>query len=296
VLVVFLGVAATRLAQNGVRPEGRHGRTGPATSARIVSLAPSVTEIVFALQSERKLVGVTRYCEYPPEAKLIAQVGGYLDPSFEAIVRLKPDLVIITSGNNDHAKRLGDLGIEVLTVDHNTIAGIVGSVGVIGSRLGAGSRAKEVTDDIGRRIEAVRARTRGLERPKVLLCVGRSIGSGSGEIYVAGRRNFYDEMIEIAGGVNAFDSMTPATPSLSEEGVARLGPDVILDLAPKKDSTEAEAAVRAWDSMRQVAAVRNKRVYALTGDYVVSPGPRFIITLEDAARAIHPELDWSVTP
>lgn len=290
VILVCAGIYAARQAQTYF---GNHPVQQSAGVKRIVSLAPSVTETVFALGAGDRLVGVTRYCDYPPEAKKIAKVGGYIDPSFEAIARLKPDIVIVTTGNNDNAKKLGELGIRVLEVDHNTIEGIIDSIDETGHAVGADKKADEMVSDIRGRIDEVKRRTNGLKRPSVMISIGRSMGGGVGEIYAAGKDNFYDEIIGIAGGRNAYDSKIAKTPSLSGEGVTRLNPDIIIDLAPDKDSKEAEKSINEWNTLPHVSAVKNKRVYALTGDYVVVPGPRFIDILEDAAKVIHPEVDWN---
>lgn len=291
VTVLFAGIYAAKRAQI---VSGRHASHQSALVSRVVSLAPSITETIFALGAQAKLVGVTRYCVFPPEATKIAQVGGYLDPSFEAIVRLKPDIVIVTAGNNETRQKLEELGLRVLTVDHNTISGIIDSISRIGQSVGAGKEAERIGADIRRRINAVKSRTIGLKRPTVMISIGRSMGGGIGEIYIAGKDNFYDEIIELAGGTNAYDSRISKTPSVSGEGVTRLNPDIIIELAPDKHKDEAEKSLSQWNRLSQVTAVKNKRVQALTGDYVVIPGPRFVTILEDAARIIHPEVDWSI--
>ena len=288
--LVFGGIYAARLAQTAF---GNCALHQSASVNRIVSLAPSVTETVFALGACDKLVGVTRYCDYPLAAKKIAKIGGYIDPSFEAIVRLKPDIVIITTGNSHTAKKLGELGLNVLMVDHNTVSGIIDSITRIGHTVGAETKADEIISDIRKRIEDVKQRTGGLKRPSVIISIGRSMGSGIGEIYVAGKDNIYDEIIGIIGGRNAYDSEIFKTPSLSGEGITRLNPDVIIDLAPDKQKKDVEKSISEWNMLSNVSAVKNKSVYALAGDYVVIPGPRFINTLEDAAKVVHPEADWS---
>ncbi|MEN6355542.1 MAG: cobalamin-binding protein [Armatimonadota bacterium] len=290
IVLVCVGMYAARQAQVDF---GHHLTRQAAAVNRIVSLAPSITETVFALGAGDRLVGVTRYCCYPPEAKKIAKIGGYIDPNFEAIVRLKPDLVIVTVENKESAKKLTDLGLRVLTVNQNTIPGIIASITKIGHTIGADDRANKLVSGIQGRIDEVKRRTKGLNRPSVLISIGRSMGGGVSEIYVAGKNNFYDEIIGIAGGRNAYDSNIAKTPALSGEGITRLNPDIIIDLAPGKGKNRIEKSVGEWNTLSHVSAVKNNRVYTLTSDYVVVPGPRFIETLEDIARAIHPEIEWS---
>ncbi len=258
-----------------------------ASVRRIVSLAPSVTQTLFALGAGDKLVGVTRYCTCPPSAR-IARIGGFLDPNFEAIVRLKPDIVILTVGNQDTARKLNELGLRVLPVNQDTVSEIIDSVIEIGHAVGAEKSAERLVRDIRARIDKVKRRTRGLNRPSVLISIGRSLGGGAGEIYVEGRGNFYDEIISIAGGRNAYQGKIINIPCLSLEGIARLNPDIIIDLAPNNEAEDAGRRLDEWSAMSQVPAVKNRRVYTLSGDYVLVPGPRFVETLEDAARVIHP--------
>lgn len=290
IALILGGIYTARRAQTAFGSRASHKSV---IVCRVVSLAPSITETVFALGKGNKLVGVTRYCDYPSAAKKIAKIGGYIDPSFEAIVRLKPDLVIVTIENKETVKKLRELGLQVLVVDQNTISGIIGSIKKIGHAVDADGRAGEIVSDITRRIDDVKKHTKGLNRPSVMISIGRSMGGGVDEIYVAGKDNFYDEIICIAGGRNAYDSRIAKTPALSGEGITRLNPDVIIDLEPGRQKKEADKSISEWSILPHVSAVKSKRVYVLTGRYVVVPGPRFINPLEDAAKIIHPEVDWS---
>lgn len=293
VVALLLAIAGAYMAKSAYTGFANQPLHHGSQLNRIVSLSPSVTETVFALGAGDRLVGVSRYCEYPPKAKSIDKVGGYIDPNFEAIVRLKPDIVIITSGNNENAQRIEELGIKVMSVDNNTISGIVESIEEIGKALGADKIADELIKDIQNRITQIKRKTENLDKPTVLISIGRSMGGGLNEVYVAGENNFYEEIISISGGKNAYSSKIAKTPALSGEGITRINPDVIIDLAPNLEGEDLKNVTKDWLNLPHVSAVKNNRVYELTGDYVVIPGPRFIKTLEDVAKSIHPDVNWS---
>lgn len=287
ILVLLLcGACGSREAQNPAKAV-----LSPAK--RVVSLAPSITETIFALGGGDRLVGVTRYCFYPQEARKISKIGGYIDPSFEAILRLRPDLVVVTVENHEVSAKLNGLGLKTLVVNQNTISGILKSVTQIGGALGEEERARKIVSRIKDGIERVRRRTEGLRRPRVLLSMGRAMGADVNEVYAAREGTFYDEIIGIAGGVNVCRGDAVKTPLLSAEGMIRLNPEVILDLAPERSESEASRIQADWKAFFHISAVRNRRVYALTGDYMVVPGTRLLNILEDVAKAVHPEVDWS---
>ena len=257
---------------------------------RIVSLAPSVTETLFALGLGDRVVGVTRYCRFPPEALTKAKVGGYYDPNYEEIVRLRPDLVIMLAEHEAPKKHLQSLQLATLAVSHGKIAEIIRSITIIGERCGAGEKAGEIVADINRRIEKIKTRTRGLPRPRVLVSVGHGMGSSS-DLCVAGRNTYYEEILLLAGGVNAIENKTVSFPLVSAEGIYQINPQVIIDLLPEtgEKGRYRETILAEWNKISAVDAVRNKRVYLVAQDYAFIPGPRFIAFLEAIALALHPE-------
>lgn len=300
-LVAFGGsyLARKALTDRNSAPELSDGAAPSPVAApspeRIISLAPSVTEVLFALGLGDRVCGVTRYCTYPPEAAAKAEIGGFFDPNYEAIVALEPDLAVLFPVHGEIQDRLHDLGIETLIVDHRTLEGILDSIRIAGRACGASERAEELLAGIQSRIERITEKTQGLERPRVLLSAGRNLGSGRlEEVYAAGKHMWYDDLIAYAGGVNAFEDETVQFPSLSGEGLLWLDPDVIIEMAPDLDNKPygRQDLIDEWSTLDDLAAVRSHRVHVLGGDYVTIPGPRFIRTLEDMAEAIHPELDW----
>ena len=260
---------------------------------RIVSLAPSITELLFALGVGDRVVGATRYCNYPPEARDLPRLGGYLDPNYEAMLRLQPDLVVTVEEHVDAQERLGAFGIATARVNHKTIPGIIASMRSLGEVCGVPARGDSLASAIERRVDEITAATEGKERPSVLLAVGRNLGSADLEdVYVAAEDGFYSDLIRMAGGRNAYPGGPIRFPVVSEEGIMRLNPDIIIDLVADLDEhgLEAEAVRSQWGSLNGVRAVERGDVYVLTGDYVVIPGPRFPLLLEDLVRIIHPEL------
>jgi len=265
------------------------------SSERIVSLSPSVTETLFELGLGDRVVGVTSFCKYPEEALNLPKVGAYLDPNYEAIVALTPDLVILRKEFEEAKMQLEDLGIRSLTVDHNHIEGILDSFTAIGKQCGTEPRAREVVEDLRDRITRIQEATIGLPKPKVMVSVEREMGTGSIKgVYVAGRDGFYDKMIRTAGGVSVFEDTGIPFPNVSMESIMRADPEIIVDIVPDHEQRDLDEAAmkRDWRKLSEVAAVKNGRVYVLTQDFMVIPGPRFILVIEEFARIIHPEIEW----
>ena len=259
---------------------------------RIVSLAPSITEILFALGEGDRVVGVTRYCDYPPEAAKVAKVGGYMDPSYELIVALKPDVVILLDSHGDAIAQLGRVGVRTLSVPHKTIGDIQEAILKIGEACRATAKAEQMVNEMRTRHEKVRRAVAGRDHPSVLICIGRDTDSGQlGGMYMAGRKGFYDEIIEVAGGVNAYTDERVAYPQLSAESVIEIDPEVIVDLAShiKPGAKTPEEMVRQWAPLRMVKAVRNGRVHVIVGTHALRPGPRYVGFLEELAHLLHPE-------
>lgn len=264
-------------------------RLPKAGQARLVSLAPSTTEVLFALGLGDRVVGVTRYCQFPPEARTKPQMGGYYDPNYEAVVKARPDLVVTLPEHEEVRKELKKLGLNALTVDHGSVGRILDSIMTIGAACGASERARRLRSELEERIRRVGVRTSGRPRPRVLVSVGRMAGDDAmTRITACGRGGFYDDLIGLAGGVNAFErEMT--FPALSPEGLLAANPDVIIDMWPdlKEKGFDPETVRRQWKKLPGVTA----RVHIVGESYAVVPGPRVVLLLEEMARAIHPEVD-----
>jgi iron complex transport system substrate-binding protein len=248
---------------------------------RIVSMAPNITETIYALGLGDKLVGATTFCTYPDAARKIPRIGGFGQFNFEAIVSLKPDLVVLHHEYAAEQERLNSLGIPYLETGSYFIADIIESIRAIGSACGAEQAAKDLVDQLNTRISNLRENM--ANPPAVLITFAGSAGEGIEQIHAFGTECIHNELLEIAGGKNVVKGTLPYS-ILSREAVLRLNPDIIIQLDPGGKPMEAPS--HAWKEMATVGAVENNRVYQLTGDYTCIPGPRFIQTLEDFSRII----------
>jgi len=258
-------------------------------------MAPSVTEILFALDLGDRVVGVTRYCDFPAQARSRPRVGGYLDPNYEAIVRLQPDIVFLIQDHQDVASRLAALGVRSHLVDHHDVGGILASIETIADTCAVLPAGFLLVGRIEDALGAVRTRVHGRKPPRAVVVVGREAGGGRvGTLWVAGPGSFYNDVLTMAGGLNACGPSAVAYPELSREGLAHLDPDVILDIVPGVERSGLEpAAVRAeWDGLGELRAVRNDTVHVLGAEVLEIPGPRIAETVEAVARVLHPDADW----
>jgi iron complex transport system substrate-binding protein len=262
---------------------------------RIVSMAPSITETLYALGLGERVVGVTWDCRYPPEVVDKTRIGGCYDPNFETILALKPDLVILSEEHEQALSAFEKLEIETLVVSHKTIEGVIDSFRTIGRVCGKGAEGRRMAYGYENRLGRIHDRTRLLTRPRVLLALNRVVGRGHlDNVCIAGADNYLNRIIELAGGENACQEAGDRYPIVSPEGIVCLNPEVIVDVTPRRSLKQSgnEALVADWSELKQLGAVRSGRVVVLDEDYAVVPGPRFIGLIEDLARAIHPEVKW----
>jgi len=265
------------------------------TYNRIISLSPNITEILFELGLENKIVGVTNYCTYPEAAKKIAKIGGYFDPNFEAIISLKPDLVFILPEQENVKGFISELNLQYLIINNKTVSDIFSGIKTIGDTFGKAIHAENLLLNLKSRLEIIKEKTKSLDRPGVLISVGRALGTGGlADVYAAGKGTYFDELIQLAGAKNVVEINNIAYPLLSAEGIIHLNPDIIVDFATdfEKQNLDKSQVVKDWESVPYVNAVKSQRIYVRGQSYAVIPGPRFIFLLEDMAQIFHPEINW----
>lgn len=263
--------------------------------SRIVSLVPSVTEMLFAIGAGPRVVGVSSFDDYPPAVAGIAKVGGLIDPDVERLLSLAPDLVVVYTTQTDLRTQLDRAGIGQFLYTNTSLPGVSTMMRELGTRLGLASQSARAADEFERRLDSIRDRVAGRARPRVLLVYGhdpRSLRS----VNASGRAGFHHEMLEVAGAVNVLGDIDRTTIQMTTEEILRLGPDVIIDLhygnAVPSD-LDAEDAI--WGRLSAVPAVRTGRVHVLAGDEFVVPGPRLAAATEQLARALHPEAFTNAT-
>ncbi len=267
----------------------------PSVPTRIISIAPSITEMAFAIGLGDNIVGVSDYCDYPAEVETLPKVGGFINPNIEAIVSLKPDLVMLHSSNTKLISKLDQLGIKSLATDSSNLATIKASILSMGDYTKRHQQAQNVIDKMERQIALIHDKIKGLPAPSVLLVMGHSKNSGKkSTIFVAGQTDFYNDLITLAGGKNAFKNKSLKIGTLSTEGILTLNPDIIIDVFPEPDdhNYDIEKVKQQWQSLSQVNAVKNDRVYIIEEDYATIPGPRLYLLLAQIAKLFHPELNW----
>lgn len=254
---------------------------------RIVSLAPSNTEIMFFLGLGNRVVADTTYCDYPEEAKHCTKVGGFNDPSLEKIVMLKPDLVLATDIHKEMIKGLEEAGLNVIVLNSDTIAGIFDDIRLVGRVMGIEDKAIDMTKDLQDRVNAVTQKVLEVpedQKPYVYYEMWYE------PLMSVGRDNRIGQMIRMAGGVNITDDCIEEYPQISEEVIIEKNPDVMINSyghGSNKVITSGIAARKGWS---QISFVKNHKIYTIDADLLELPGPRIVEGLEKMAEVFHPEL------
>jgi iron complex transport system substrate-binding protein len=247
---------------------------------RVVSLAPSLTEIVFLLGRESALVGVTRFCNHPPAASLLPNIGGVVDPNVERIVSLSPDLVLCTTDGNPREKvrTLEEMGIPCFAVAPQNLDEVFTTIERVGALLGVADRGIDEAAALRGRARRARAAMGGKDGdpPRVLFVVSTA------PVIAAGGGTFMDELVRLAGGRNAAALFSGRYPRLSVEELIAAAPDVIF-VAGMTGVERFPREVARWN---EVPAFRDGAVFTLDGDLVTRPGPRLVTALERISAAL----------
>ncbi|MEO8260713.1 MAG: helical backbone metal receptor [Acidobacteriota bacterium] len=284
VLLAPAGRAAP--TQQGPTQQGPAQR-GPAQ--RIVSMIPAVTEMLFAIGDGPRVVGVTSYDQYPAEVARLVRVGGLLDPDVERILSLRPDLVVVYNTQVELKQRLDRAGIEYFSYEHRALPDITTTVRAIGARIGSAERANAAAAGMESAIAAIRKAVAGSPRPRTLLVFERD-RSSLRNIYASGGYGFLHDMLEAAGGVNVFADVKRQAVDVSTEMLLARKPDVVIELwyGDLGKNLDLARQTQAWNALGAVPAVRNHRIYELSGDEFVVPGPRVVAATRRLAEALHP--------
>ncbi len=239
---------------------------------RIISLAPSNTEILYAIGAGDLVVGVTEYDDYPDEVRQKEKIGGFKDVNIERVVALSPDLILATGGVQvEVVETLRELGLNVAVIDSRNLTDVMENIILIGRITQRENEAKTIVQNMETRIKKIQEKSQRNKRPKTMY-----IAWGD-PLMVAGPEAFANDLIELAGGINIYADAVTQYPQVSIESVIERNPDVIItsehtgiDLAslPKKPD---------W---REIKAVRNNRLYVINANLVSRPGPRLVLALE----------------
>ena len=277
ILIAALAVLLVNLSAQSEQTAGSKPR-------RIVSLAPSVTETLFALGAGEQLVGICTFCDFPREVERIDRIGSYLAPNVEAIVAKAPDVVIGVPPNSPEAvAALRRAGLRVVIVQVDTIEQIEAAMRTIAHEAGRDAQGETLLAELRQRMAAVRARLEGAPQRRVLMVVGQNplIAVGSGI--------FLNELITQAHGINIAADTNQQWPRLSLEVAVAKQPEVIIDGSMGSEEKDETQLFGVWQNFPELPAVRNGRLYGRRSYTLLRPGPRLAEGFEEIARLIHPE-------
>jgi iron complex transport system substrate-binding protein len=255
---------------------------------RIISLAPSNTEILFAIGLGDRVVGVTEYCNYPPEVKGKTKIGGYSNPDIEKVVSLSPDMILATAVHNtDVIPALEKQGLTVFAIDPKSLNEVMESISLVGKITGQEVQADQVVSKIGGKIKEIESITAKLpieSKPRVFHIIWND------PLMTAGSGTFNNEFIRIAGGVNIAENLK-GYPTITLETVLAANPQIIVAGVNMGDGGDAVLQFAMKEPrLKDTDARKNNRLYGIDSDIVGRPGPRVLEALEQYAAIIHPEI------
>jgi len=284
--IVLAALAYQRSVIDNSTPIVRHGYSA-AEPARIASLAPNLTEILFALGLGSSVVAVSSDSDYPAEAAQRKKLGTFWQPNTEAVIAAEPDLVVGLAFAQQQAvaRTLRRLGISVLTVKIETIADLFAAISEIGQAAGCRQEAEQLVGAIRAELDTLVSKLGSTDRPKVLWVIQLE------PFRVASRNTFINELITLAGGENVVGSTSSRYPQVGTEQLLTCGAEVIIH--PAMGNADIDRQRREvelfWAKLPGLAAVRNGRIYVVESDVLLRLGPRLCSGIETLARCLHPE-------
>jgi iron complex transport system substrate-binding protein len=278
-LALLLAVLATVCATSAAARS--HART--LAPSRIISLVPAVTEMLFALGAGDAVVGVSSYDRFPPEVASRPRVGALVDPDFERILSLRPDLVVVYGSQTELIGRFERAGVPMYRYEHAGLADIMSTIRALGGRLDRRDRAEALAAGIEHDLDAVRRSVAGRPRPRTALIIGREAGTLR-SVYASGGFGFLHDLLDLAGGEDVFADIKRQNLQATSELLLARAPEVIIELHGGEGWTPARLARErdVWRALPSLPAVRNGRVHLVADERLVVPGPR----VADAARLL----------
>jgi iron complex transport system substrate-binding protein len=261
---------------------------------RIISLAPSITEILFALGLDDRIVGVTDYCDYPEAAKSKPRVASYTTPNTEKLVSLQPDLVLAESIHEKTVlPALEKLGLTIFVSSATSIDAVLHDITVIGQINGKSQASTQLVNKLASRIKAVLTKTEGLtpeQRPRALYVVWHQ------PIWTMGSETFIDDLIKTAGGINIFSNDFTKSRVVSLESIVARNPQVIITTTMATAGDLVYNSIKNEERLKSVDAMVNNRIYKISDSNLIErPGPRIVDGLDELAKLIHPEIFGTLT-
>lgn len=250
---------------------------------RIVSLAPSHTEILFSLGLEDKIVGVTSFCDYPEEAKEKDKIGDYEGINIEKVIELEPDLVVqYGKGDEGINSKIKEAGIPIVSYEPESIDEVINTINEIGKVTGKEEEAKKITEDMKAKKDEIVDKVKDEERAKVFYEIWHD------PLMAAGPGSFMDELINLAGGENIAKDAKEEYTEFDQEQLIERNPDIYLAAEDTEDKTVE--SIKTRPGYETINAVKNDKVYLLEPNIVSRPGPRIVEALELVAKTLHPDL------
>ncbi|HLM03507.1 MAG TPA: cobalamin-binding protein [Pyrinomonadaceae bacterium] len=250
----------------------------PPKPERAVSLAPNLTENIFAVGAGNRLVGVTTFCNYPAEAEKIAKIGDTMTPNMEAIIALKPQIVFVSTASQieSFARTLEQQNIAVFVTNPTDLEGVYRNLYQLGEIFGTADETRRKVEEMRRRVADIEARTATATGVKVFVQISKE------PLFTIGRESFLTEIISRAGGVSVTADLATAYPRFSKETALALAPEAII-LSESDDNPEPN------EVFKDSPAVKNRRVFKISADLLSRPSPRIVDALERIAKDLHPE-------
>lgn len=267
---------------------GEEGAT--ARRGGVVSLAPNLTETVCALGKQEMLTGISDYDDYPPAVLGLPRMGGYLDPNFEKLTLLRPELLLLPGRHPKVTEFAAQNNIPVLNIDMDSMASILEGIVTLGDALDVKAEAHVLKEQIEGDMQKLRQRTANLPHPKVLIITTRQPREMN-TLYTAGADSFVSEVVTLAGGNGIYANASQRYLEASKETVVMEAPEVILEFHCGEELTLAQqdALIEDWNALPSLPAVRDRRIFIITESYALRPGPRIIEVAQLIAGLLHPD-------
>ncbi len=286
VLLALLFAAAFCGACTSDRPDA--GSEGKSPPRRIVSHLPSLTEIVYALGAGDRIVGVSDFCTYPEEVNDKPRVGGRINPNIEAVLGLRPDLVLLMENQRDLAAKLKRLGLSVMVLKSESVSGVFDGIDRIGKRLDLEESAQRLKERIHRELDAVRRKAANDPPTPTLIVIGHETDSLR-DIWASGAGSFHDELLTIAGGKNIIADSPAAYPKISKEAILQASPETVIVLFSDPLSEEQRKRELAlWEPLGYIEAVRKNRICLIGAEWAHKSGPRMPRIARAFYDCLHP--------